>query len=99
MRYFYELSGAKVIITRQYYYDSTPLQFRYVFELWIKKDSETSWGWMVSMRNHGTFTKCLLAAIEKLNEIRADYRKRDMLVTGEKYEETHTAPPNGMTDI
>lgn len=80
MRYFYELSGCRIIITRQYIYDSTPIQFRYVWEIWVKLDTETSWGWRVSMRPKKTYTECLLDAITRLNEIRADRRNLDTLV-------------------
>ena len=73
MRYIYDLNGTKIVITRQYIYDSTPLQFRYAFELWIKvKEENAAFAWTFGKYNHETFTKCLLAAVTRLNELRRD---------------------------
>ena len=71
--YYFNLSGVEIVITRQYDYDSTPVKFRYVWELWIDIGDRES-EWICNWSGNETLTKCLLSAIKRLNRFREENR-------------------------
>ena len=73
MKFYYSLSGVEIVITRQYYHDSTPIHIRYVFELWINIGDRES-EWICDMSGNETLTKCLLSSIKRVNKFREENR-------------------------